>query len=102
MTPEGRVKATVKEVLKAHGAYWHCPVQNGFGAPSLDFIICFKGKYAGIETKKPGGKPTLRQEITISEIRKAGGKVFVIDGDCAELEAWLKKNIDVQDAGSVR
>ena len=91
MTPEGKVKAAVKEVLKKHGAYWHCPVQNGMGAPSLDFIICFKGKYAGIETKKPGGKPTPRQELTIKAIESAGGKVFVIDGDCSELQRWLEE-----------
>ena len=90
MTPEGKTKLKVKEVLKAHGAYWHCPVQNGMGAPSLDFICCFKGRYFGIETKKPGGKPTARQLLTIKAIEDAGGKVFVIDGDCSELEHWLK------------
>jgi len=89
MTPEGKVKAAVKEVLKAHGAYWHCPVQNGMGAPSLDFICCFKGRYFGIETKAPGKKPTPRQELTIKAIRDAGGKVFVIDGDVSDLQRWL-------------
>lgn len=91
MTPEGKTKNLVKDVLKAHGAYWHCPVQNGMGAPSLDFICCFNGRYFAVETKAPGKKPTLRQEITISEIEKAGGKVFVIDGDCSELEQWLSE-----------
>lgn len=89
MTPEGKIKAAVKAVLKTYGAYWHCPVQNGMGAPSLDFICCFRGKYFAVETKSPGKRPTPRQEITISEIEKAGGKVFVIDGDCSELEEWL-------------
>lgn len=90
MTPEGKVKTRVKLVLSSHGAYWHCPVQNGMGAPSLDFICCFKGRYFAVETKAPGKKPTPRQEITISEIEKAGGKVFVIDGDCSELDGWLE------------
>lgn len=91
MTPEGKIKAAVKSVLRAHGAYWHCPVQNGMGAPSLDFICCFKGKYFAVETKAPCKKPTPRQKITISEIERAGGKVFVIDGDCSELDDWLKE-----------
>ena len=91
MTPEGKTKVAVKAVLRAHGAYWHCPVQNGMGAPSLDFICCFKGRYFAVETKAPGKKPTPRQEITISEIRDAGGKVFVIDGDCSELDDWLRE-----------
>lgn len=90
MTPEGKIKAVVKEILRNHGAYWHMPVQNGMGAPSLDFICCFEGRYFAVETKAPGKKPTPRQEITISEIEKAGGKVFVIDGDCAKLERWLE------------
>lgn len=92
MTPEGKVKNKVKEVLRKHGVYWHCPVQNGMGAPSLDFICCFNGHYLAIETKAPGKKPTPRQEITISEIEKSGGKVFVIDGDCSALEWWLANN----------
>lgn len=92
MTPEGKVKEHVKRVLKLFGAYWHCPVQNGLGAPSLDFICCHYGQYFAIETKAPGKKPTPRQEITIAEIEKSGGKVFVISDDdgCKKLAYWLK------------
>lgn len=90
-TPEGLIKNAVKLLLKKHGVYWHCVVQNGMGAPSLDFICCHCGRYLAIETKKPGGKPTPRQELTISEIEKAGGKVFVIDGDLVPLEEWLNE-----------
>ena len=59
-TPEGRVKAKVKALLKKYNAYWHCPVQNGMGAPSLDFICCLRGKYFGIETKAGNKKGTGR------------------------------------------
>lgn len=88
-TPEGKVKEAVKKVLTKYGAYWHCPVQNGMGAPSLDFICCFHGWYFGIETKAPGKKPTLRQMNTMEKIKAAGGFVFVIDGDTSELENWM-------------
>lgn len=91
MTPEGRVKETVKRVLRAYGAYWHMPVQNGMGTPTLDFVCCFNGLYFAVETKAPGKKPTTRQEITIQEINKAKGKTFVIDGDCSELKEWLER-----------
>lgn len=94
MTPEGRVKERVKRVLQKFKAYYHMPVQNGLGAPSLDFIGCFYGLYFAVETKAPGGKPTPRQENTIAEIERAGGKVFVIDGDTGALEDWMK---EVQD-----
>lgn len=88
-TPEGKVKEKVKRVLKAHDAYYHMPVQNGMGSPTLDFVGCHVGRYFAIETKAPGKKPTPRQELTIDQIRQAGGKVFVIDGDTSELEEWL-------------
>jgi hypothetical protein len=91
-TPEGKVKEQVKRVLKKRGVYWHCPVQNGMGAPSLDFICCFRGNFVAIETKAPGKKPTPRQLLTIADIEASGGKVFVIDGDTTELEDWLKEN----------
>jgi len=100
MTPEAKVKASVKEVLKKHGAYWHCPVQNGMGAPSLDFICCFQGRYFAVETKAPGKKPTPRQLITIAAIHAAGGEVFVIDSplgvECldSELKNWKAREFE--------
>jgi len=93
MTPEGKVKEKVKKLLKAHGAYYHMPVQNGMGAPSLDFIGCHRGLYYGIETKAGNNQPTPRQETTISQIRAAGGLAFVVNevSGLEELEAWLTR-----------
>lgn len=90
-TPEGAVKDKVKALLKEHGAYWHCPVQNGMGAPSLDFICCHRGRYFGIETKAGNKKPTPRQETTINQIRLAGGLAFVVNevSGLDDLEYWL-------------
>lgn len=105
-TPEGKVKDAVKWVFQLHtNAYYHMPVQNGMGSPTLDFICCVPvkitqemvgqtiGAYLAIETKAPGKKPTPRQEQTIAEITAAGGKVLVIDSAdawaMAELRAWL-------------
>ena len=93
MTPEGKVKEKVKKLLKAHGAYYHMPVQNGMGAPSLDFIGCHRGLYYGIETKAGNKQPTPRQETTIGQIRAAGGLAFVVNevSGLEELEAWLTR-----------
>jgi hypothetical protein len=91
-TPEGRVKDRVKKLLKRFDAiYYHMPVMNGMGAPTLDFICCVRGYYLAIETKAPGKVPTPRQELTIAAISKAGGYVFVVDGDDTydRLEAFL-------------
>ncbi len=84
-TPEGKVKKKVREFLDdliKRGAplYYHQPVMNGMGKPSLDFIGCANEKYFAIETKPPGGSPTERQHDTIAEIHKAKGRVLVFDG----------------------
>lgn len=91
MTPEGVIKREVKKLLTVHDAYWHCPVQNGMGAPTLDFICCHNGLYLAIETKAGGKSLTPRQQQTSEHIRQAGGVVFVVDGDAslAPLEQWL-------------
>lgn len=78
MTPEGKVKAKVKKVLKEYRAYQHWPVQAGYGAPTLDCVGCYNHLYFAIETKAPGKKPTPRQQLTIEEMEAAGAKVFVI------------------------
>lgn len=87
MTPEGKIKDQVKRLLVRYGAYWHMPIQNGLGAPSLDFICCHRGRYFAIETKAPGGKPTQRQLLTMASIEKASGRAFVVDGSAQSLAA---------------
>lgn len=92
-TPEGKVKDRVKKLLRAYNVYYHMPVMNGMGAPTLDFVCCHNGRYITIETKAPGKKPTPRQEITMNDVRKAGGFVFVVDGSEQSfdiLEAYLQ------------
>lgn len=93
MTPEGKIKLKVKLLLTLHEAYFHCVVQNGMGAPSLDFVGCHKGLYYSVETKAGNKQPTPRQELTIKEMRKAGAKVFVVTevSGFEELERWLKE-----------
>jgi hypothetical protein len=91
-TPEGKIKARVKALLNYQPeCYYHMPVQNGMGRPTLDFIGCLCGRFFAIETKAPGKKPTPRQLLTIEDMVTAGAKVFVIDGDegLEELQLWL-------------
>ena len=78
MTPEGKAKQRVKKLLNKYGVYSHMPVQNGMGAPTLDFICCYNGLYLAIETKAPGKKPTQRQLKTMTKIAKAGGVAMVV------------------------
>jgi len=94
MTPEGKVKAVIKNLLKCHGAYSFMPVQAGYGKPGLDFHAIHAGRGFVVEAKAKGKKPTERQLLTIQEVRAAGGEAFVIDGpDCTELRRlteWLQ------------
>lgn len=85
-TPEGKVKDGIKLLLKRYGAYYHMPVQNGMGEPTLDFVCCAKGRFFAIEAKALGKLPTPRQEVTISKMKASGAHVFVVDG----AEALLK------------
>lgn len=95
-TPEGRVKDRVKVLLKEHGAYFHMPVQNGMGSPTLDFVGCFRGWFFAIETKAGDKQPTARQELTAKEMREAGAAVFLVNdvSGLDELEAWLERYDD--------
>ncbi len=79
MTPEGRVKALVNKAFKSRlRGYKFMPVQNGMGAPALDFFCCIDGRFVAIETKAPGKRLTQRQNMTAADIIAAGGRVFVV------------------------
>ena len=91
MTPEGKVKAAVKKLLKERGIWHYMPVQNGMGVVGIpDFICCWKGAFLAIETKAPGRRANLtpNQERRIAEIHKAGGAALVVD-DVAQLREFL-------------
>lgn len=95
-TPENKVKAQVKKVLEKFGdsidGFW--PVPSGYGESHLDYVGCCKGFFFCIETKAPGKKPSPRQVFRIEMVRRANGKVFVIDGTDKtdtydDLHRWL-------------
>lgn len=92
-TPEFKVKVKVKKVLAEHGAYWHCVVQNGMGAPSLDFTGCHRGRFFAVETKAGSKQMTDRQANTAKEMEAAGAAVFLINEvtGTEALERWLQE-----------
>lgn len=79
-TPEGKVKAAISRELKRLGAYYHMPVQNGMGSPTLDYVGCINGHFFAIEAKSEVGTLTARQELTIEAMKRAGALVLVIRG----------------------
>lgn len=92
MTPEGKVKKEVRKVLDALGAYYSMPVTGGYGRQGTpDFLVCYRGKFFGIETKAGKGKTTALQELNLTRIRDAGGIALVVyEDDVKNLEATLK------------
>lgn len=80
MTPEGKVKAKVKKALLALGddCWRFMPVQTGYGAPALDFLMAVRGRFVAIETKAPGKSLTPMQETTKAAIEAAGGIVLIV------------------------
>jgi hypothetical protein len=93
-TPEGKVKAKVKKILKDVGAYYAMPATGGYGVSGIpDFLVCFNGKFIGIETKSGSNKPTELQKRNLAEIELAGGLAVVINEDnINELERILNEN----------
>ena len=87
MTPEGRVKAEIKAYLKDIGAYQFWPVQTGMGAATVDCLACIKGRFWAIEVKRPGGRATPRQVITLQNVRDAHGTAVVVTS-VEELKSW--------------
>ncbi len=90
-TPEAKVKAKIKAILKAHNAYYVMPIGTGYGNSGVpDFICCVNGQFLAIEAKAGKGKPTALQDKNIRDIRTAGGYAMVVNEDnLEELETLI-------------
>jgi hypothetical protein len=79
-TPEGKIKDQVKKLLDEYPHYRFMPVPSGYGETTLDFLVCYKGRFLAIETKAPGNVATPRQVMIIGEIIANGGHAVIVDG----------------------
>lgn len=83
---EKHVKEVLKKYLREIGAYQYWPVPMGYGAKTIDVLICYNGMFFGIECKRPGvEEATGYQNMTMQEIHNAGG------GTCVENSTNLLK-----------
>ena len=91
-TPERKVKAAVRKQLEALGAYYVMPVTGGYGnSGAPDFLVCFRGRFVGIECKAGGNKPTALQARNLHLIQKAGGSAIVLNESNVEyLQSLLR------------
>lgn len=80
LTPERKVKDKVKKALKELGAYYAMPATGGYGSSGVpDFLVCYQGRFIGLECKANGGKTTALQEKNLEDIRKNDGVAFVVN-----------------------
>lgn len=92
MTPEGKVKKKVVDVLKKYEVYYFFPATGGYGRSGVpDIICCARGRFLAVECKAGGGNPTALQAREIERINDAGGIAVVVrDTDVHLLEKFLK------------
>lgn len=91
MTPEGKIKKRVKEILDEVGAWYCMPVGSGYGKSAIpDFIICYQGYFLAIETKAGNKQATAIQAREIERIKAANGVAWVINETNIEnLKSWI-------------
>lgn len=80
MPRESRLQRQVIALLRSKGAYVFkvvgSPMQQR-GTP--DLLVCYRGRFLGIETKMPGNKPTKLQELALKQIAEAGGTGLIAE-----------------------
>ncbi len=93
MTPEAKVKAKIKTILKANNVYYAMPIGTGYGSSGVpDFLCCVNGKFVAIEAKAGKGVATALQLKNLGEINKAGGYTCIInETNLNYLEAVIKE-----------
>lgn len=92
-TPEAKVKAKIKTILKDHGVYYAMPIGTGYGNSGVpDFLCCLSGKFLAIEAKAGKGTTTALQEKNLRDIKAAGGIALVVNEDNLD---WLKGAIKI-------
>lgn len=97
MTPEGKVKKQVTEMLKKYSIWYFFPGNNGFGKSGIpDIIAIVAGDFVGIEAKADKTKkPTELQTICGKQIQAAGGYWFLVydEGTCTVLERFIQDKV---------
>jgi hypothetical protein len=91
-TPESKVKAKIKAILAAHGAYYAMPIGSTFGNSGVpDFLCCVNGRFLAIEAKAGKGRTTLLQDKHLEQIRNCGGQALVVhENNLDELQQILQ------------
>lgn len=93
---EKNFQKNVKKYLQEKGAYVvNYVAQSVYGVNGIpDLLVCYNGRFIGLELKVPPYKATEIQIVNLKKIRKAGGigEVFPYTKDWKEkLDTILKE-----------
>lgn len=90
MGEEKLFEEKVKRLLKLRGAWVLKTFSNGIQRSGIpDLLICYKGRFIGIELKAEKGKANKLQEHEIQSIKEAGGIALVLKP--SKLDEFLKE-----------
>jgi hypothetical protein len=81
-TPEAKVKAKIKAILKRYDVYYAMPIGTGYGSSGVpDFLCCVNGKFVAIEAKAGNNQATALQLKNLQLINASGGYTLIIRED---------------------
>ena len=81
-TPESKVKAKIKKILKDYGVYYAMPIGTGYGNSGVpDFLCCVNGHFFAIEAKAGKNTATALQIKNMNQIIEANGLAMVVRED---------------------
>lgn len=95
MTPEGKVKQSIKKVLDSRQGIWYfmpIPLHN---RGIHDFIGVYRGMFFSIEAKAGRGRATELQKLVGQQIEEAGGRWLLVNEDSIGEVEKLLHEIDV-------
>ena len=101
MTPESKLKRQlIREVFVPRNVFWSRIDQGVSGKPGdPDMVICYKGRFIGIEAKTYDNGLRPMQKRRMEEILSAGGR-FVVARCNKDIEDVLDE-IDLEERGVI-
>ena len=98
---ERDIVTAIKKYLALLGSdvfFWkeHGSVYGTNGVP--DIICCYKGRFLGLECKRPGGRLTELQKRAIEKINRAGGVACRVES--VENVKRMIERVDLERSGT--
>lgn len=89
MPRESTIQTDIIDWLRKQGAYTYNTIGSAYTQRDTpDLLVCWQGKFIGVEVKRPGKDATDGQERELQKIAHAGGMIAV-PHSLEELKEWL-------------